>query len=293
MQVKPTARIRTTSCEALKDVSGAIHASHIMTSRDEFEYCRPDDMLTSKLARMRKRNFDVIPMLRGFDLRNGDFREYLTHENMGSKIKQRFKYCKEAATEIQEEDRIPENLSVEEVILRFSLRRNKSKIPFFLADPNDKVTGLVTLADLDKTPVKVYLFTLMSELELSLLEIVSKHFEKFREICSCGYCLQKRRTRENKGLGHSRLEEYYYLYLKELIHMVTRLEGFSENQKRLKDIIARKEHEKISELRNTIVHPRPLVSDKFPVEKLAETISLLNDLISSCKQNPSFMISAP
>ena len=293
MQVKPTVRIRTTSFDALKEVSDAIHVSHMMTPRTEFEYCKPDDLLVSILARMKEGNFDAIPMLHGLDLRNGDFHEYLVQENMESKIKQEFKYCKDAATEIEKEDRIPENLSMGETILKFSRRKNKLKIPFFLVDTDDQITGLVTLADLDKTPVKVYLFALTSELELSLLETISKHFERLREVCSCAHCVRKRKIRDAKKYSCDRLEEYYYLYLEELIHIIAKSEGFSENQKQVKDFMVSRGYTKIVELRNAIAHPKPLVSDKFPVEKLAESINLIKDLISRCKHNPGFMISVP
>ena len=292
MQVKPTVRIRTTSFEALKEVSDAVHISHIMTPRTEFEYCKPDDLLAPKLEGMKEGNF-VIPMLQGVDLKTGDFHEYVTQENTESKMKQGFKYCGDAATAIDKEDRILENLSMEEAVFRFSCRKNKSKIPFFLVDADNQITGLVTLADLDKTAVKVYLFALGSELELSLLEIVSKHFERFREVCTCEYCTQKRRTRENKEFSRDRLEEYYYLYLEELIHIIAKSEDLSEDQKQVKDIMVRRRYGKIVELRNAVAHPKPLVSDKFPVEKLAEAISLLRDLISTCKHNQDFMISVP
>jgi CBS domain-containing protein len=286
-------RIRTTSCEALREVTDAIHVSSIMTPRDEFEYCEPDDLLVPKLALMKEENFDVIPMLHGLDLKNGDFHEYLAQENMEFKIKQEFKYSKDAAIEIEKEDRIPENLTMGEAILKFSRRKNKSKIPFFLVDTDDQITGLVTLADLDKTPVKVYLFALTSELELSLLEIISQHFERLREVCPCRHCARKRRIRDAKKYPCDRLEEYYYLYLEELIHIISKSEGFSENQKQMKDIIVSRGYTKIVELRNAIAHSKPLVSDKFPVEKLAESINLIKDLISTCKHNPGFMISVP
>ena len=68
-------------------------------------------------------------------------------------------------------------------------------------------------------------------------------------------------------------------------------EVFSENQKQVKDFMFSRGYTKIVELRNAIAHPKPLVSDKFPVEKLAESINLIKDLISTCKHNPGFMIS--
>ena len=117
MQVKPTVRIRTTSYDTLREVADAIHVSNIMTPRDEFEYCKPDDLLVPKLELMKEGNLDVIPMLRGLDLKDGNFHEYLSQENAEFKIEQRSKCCKDAAMIIEREDRIPENLMMEEAIL--------------------------------------------------------------------------------------------------------------------------------------------------------------------------------
>ena len=167
------------------------------------------------------------------------------------------------------------------------------KIPFFLADTHDQITGLVTLADLDKTPVKAFLFVLISELELSLLEIISKCFERYRETCSCRHCTRRRRTRDEKEYSRDRLEEYYYLYFEELIHMIAKSENPLGCQGQVKDIMVRRGYGKIIDLRNTIVHIKPLVSYKFPVAKLAETIGLIKDLTSACKCNPDCLISIP
>lgn len=267
----------------MRKLSDAIRVEHVMTPRNRFEYCKPNDLTEPKLAIMRERNFDVLPMMLGEDLENDHFDKYVTQENMESTGTQGLKFCKDVATDIEEEDLMYENLTIEGAILRFSCRKHKPKIPFFLVDTNHKTTGLVTLADLDKSPVKVYLFALMSELELSFLEIVSKNFESFRETCGCGYCTKNRKNREGKENSSDRLEDYYYLYFKEVIHMIVKSKAFPEEKKQVQDILARVDCERIVQLRNTIVHPKPLVSDKFPINELDETLSLVKELISACE----------
>lgn len=283
MQPKPTVRIRTTSLEVFKKVVSIIRASSIMTPRAEFEYCKPNDLLDEKLQIMKNRRFDIIPILKGTDLKTGEFHEYLSQENIEKKIKQGFKYCKDALTKIEEGDQIQEDLPMEEVIRKFSFRKDKSMIPFFLIDTNNQVTGLITLADLDKVAVKIYLFALISELELSLLEIISKNYDKFREVCKCKYCVRKRKARKNYMHSHDNLEEYYYLYMKELIHIIIKSESFCETQRKVKNVMLRKGYGEIVKLRNAITHPKPLVSDKFPISKLTRILDLIKNLTFTCK----------
>jgi len=258
-----------------------------MTPRDRFEYCKPDDLLDEQLKIMKERGFDAIPMLKGRDLKTGEISEYLSQENIENKIAQGFKKCKEASTKIEKENQIREDLPMEEVISKFSSRKNKSRIPLFLKNENNHITGLITLADLDKTAVKMYIFALVSELELSLLEMISKDYDKLRKVCRCKYCLRKRKARKNQIRSHDNLEEYYYLNLKELIHIIMRSESSSEAQRRVKNALVREGHGEIVKLRNTIAHPKPLVSDKFPINKLARIHSLVKNLLSTCKNTYS------
>jgi len=283
MQQKPKIRIRTISLKVFRKVANTVRAFCIMTPRDRFEYCKPGDSLDDKLQIMRRKGFDTIPMLKGTDLKSGEISEYLTQENIEDKIAQGFMRCEEASTRIEEEDQIREDLPMEEVISKLSSRKNKSKLPLFLRDENDLISGLMTLADVDKTAVKMYLFALMSELELSLLEMISIDYGKVKEVCKCKYCLRKRRARKDQMRSHDNLEEYYYLNLKELIHIIIESESSSWAQRKVKDALIREGHGEIVKLRNTIAHPKPLVSDKFPISKLARVHSLVKNLLSICK----------
>lgn len=283
MQRKPKIKIRTISLEVFRKVTSTIRAFCIMTPKDRFECCKPGDSLDQQLQIMRRKGFDAIPLLKGTDLKSGEISEYLTRENIENKIAQGFMKCKEASTRIEEEDQIREDLPMEEVISRLSSRNNKSGIPLFLRDKNNLIIGLMTLADLDKTTVKMYLFALMSELELSLLEMISKDYDKVKEVCKCKYCLRKRKARKNQMRSHDNLEEYYYLNLKELIHIIIESESSSKAQRKVKNTLVREDHGEIVRLRNTIAHLKPLVSDKFPIDKLARVHSLVKNLLSICK----------
>ena len=284
MQARSSSKIRLTSSQVFRKIAEMIHASSIMTPRHEFEYCHPDDLLTQKLSVMDTCRFDVLPMLEVDDLATGRILYYVEQDTIKRKIDQGYKYCKEAATKIDDDDLLRKESRMKDVIFVFSARRNKKKIPLFLVDSTNRIIGLITLADLDKTAAKMYLFALISELELSLLKIVSPHYNKLKEICTCDYCIGTRTRRAQKSFSGDTLEEYRYLYLKELLHIVMKSGNLSLAHERTKNVLTPEDCDVIADLRNEIAHPKPLVSGNFPLSKLIKVHNLISELIFICKR---------
>lgn len=233
-------------------------------------------------------HFDVLPMLEGKDLETGRIGYYLDQRTMREKLDEGHTCCDAAAKEICEDDRVPDNLHVENVMPRFLSRMEsvRAKVPFFVTDSDDRIIGLITLADVDRIAVKMYLFTLISELELSLLQFISTHYDKIKEVCSCKYCLRERANRHKRLRSYGdRLEEYYYLNLKETLHIIVKSESMDRIQKQIKGILTLRNCEDIVDLRNDIAHPKPLVSGRFPIGRLIKVHDLIKDLILKCKEN--------
>jgi hypothetical protein len=282
--MNPKPKIRMTSFEVLRKITSEIYADSIMTPRAEFTCCEPEDLLEEKLETM-KGKFDALPMFQGTDLNEAEIHEYLTQENADRKIKQGYRYCKEACSKIEEEDKIPEDLPVELLFAKLALRKNKAKVPLFLLDENNQVAGLITVADLDKVAVKMYLFALISELELTLLKIISSDYHKLREVCKCGYCIKARERRKGKVYPDKNLEEYHYLYLTEIIHIILKSESLCESHRKVKSIFHSNSYGEIDTLRNAVAHPKPIVTDDFPLEKLVRLHNLIRDAIALCKSS--------
>jgi hypothetical protein len=282
MQQKSSARVRTTSLESLARVTDTFYISSIMTPSDEFEYCKPQDLLTEKLNVMKHERFDVIPFQTGKNQATARISYYLDQDTMGRKLAHRCKYCECAAVKMGQEDLI-NDVPFDEIIHRFSSRIGKPKIPLFVENRFKQIIGLITPADLDKIAFKMYLFCLISELEVSLLRIVSKDYESIREICDCRYCLRKRKNRKGKKFHTDGLEEYHYLCLKELLHLFTKSKNLGQVQEKIRQKLTSSDCDSIATLRNNVSHPKPLVSSKFPMKKLDETHNLIKDLILTCK----------
>lgn len=285
MQARPLSKIRPTSPQIFRKIAQMIRASSIMTPRYEFEYCQPDDLLTQKLSIMENKSFDVLPMLEGDDLATGRLCYYVEQETMKRKKDQGYKYCEEAATKIDNDDLLRKDSHMEDVISVFSTRGNKLKIPLFLVDSANRIIGLVTLADLDKTAAKMYFFAMICELELSLLKIISGHYKKLRENCSCEYCRRKRKERSRRRFSGNTLEEYHYLNLRELLHIIVESKNVCLAHERIKSVLALDECDDIARLRNSIAHPKPLVEGKFPLDRLVKVHNLIKDLVFIVKND--------
>jgi predicted transcriptional regulator len=281
MLSKPSTRIRTTSSSVFSKIVDMVRASSIMTPKHEFEFCRSNDSLDERLQRMERRNIDVIPMLQGEDLETGDISEYLDQETMRKRKEEGCTRCGNVAERIREENRLNEDLHVTEIMPSYLSRANRPKMPFFLVDANDQITGLITLADFDKVAVKMYLFALVSELEVSLLDIVSKKYPELKELCRCDYCLKNRKSRKNKSNSDS-LDEYYYLNLRELLHIVIESD-IREHLERHVGALNNKDYEEIALLRNAVDHCKPLVSGDFPIDRLVKIYERIKNLISAAK----------
>jgi len=282
--MNPKPKIRMTAFEVLRKVTSEICADSIMTPRAEFICCKPDDLLEEKLE-TTKGKFDALPLFKGTDLNEAEIHEYLTMENADRKIKLGYRYCKEACSKIEEEDKIPEDLPVELLFARLALRKNRAKVPLFLLDEDDQVTGLLTVADLDKVPVKMYLFALISELELTLLNIISSDYHKLREVCKCDYCIEMRQKRKGKVYPDKNLEEYHYLYLTEIIHIILKSESLCESHRKVKNTFQSNSYGEIDALRNAVAHPKPIVTNDLPLEKSVRLHNLIRDTIALCKSS--------
>jgi hypothetical protein len=108
------------------------------------------------IAIMRKRRFDVLPIEA-----NGMLTEFFVtnHWNDYSSIERRV---------VTENDTLPVRTPIRDVIKGFA---TEHRLFYFLVGRNN-IVGLISVANLNSRPVKVYLFGLLSELEMGLGELI-------------------------------------------------------------------------------------------------------------------------
>ena len=136
-----------------------------------------------------------------------------------------------------------------------------------------ELTGIVTVADLNKRPLRILFYVLISELESLLLEKIRKEFEDYKFL----NCLSEERQKKVKCLyEESRKEKIdisleQYLLTSDILTIICK----TKNHRNQLGCSSKKQAEKqlgsLVDLRNDVMHPcRPLINDKSEVEKLKE-----------------------
>lgn len=80
-------------------------------------------------------------------------------------------YSQVGRADITEADLLPLDTQVRDVVRCLA---DQSRLFFFLSDASD-VVGLISVVNLNRRPVKVWLFSLVSELEVRMGEFLSRH----------------------------------------------------------------------------------------------------------------------
>ena len=145
--------------KALATLSNQLYVTQIMVAEPDF-CTKSDDPLTI-LEVMHRKNYDIMPVKE-----NGKFVGYV-EKSLLVKIKQ----IEPAIQQIKLDIVVSADTRVHEMIDLFQKSR------FFFVNRANDLVGLVTYADLDKIPVRAWLFILISKFEFLLLQLI-KNFHK-------------------------------------------------------------------------------------------------------------------
>lgn len=184
------------------------------------------------------------------------------------------KRCNQVAEEIGPTERITANTTIEDVIEILAL--GEGSAPLFVTS-NRSIVGLVTAADLDKIPVKVYFFTLISALESLLLDIIGKNYRKYKSLLDNPKRVEDRCRRcAGEKIG---LEEYNYLMTPEILQIVSK----SEIREKMR-ITDDSELEELEKFRNNVAHGNYIIVKDSDVKKLKQRQNQIYEYIQALEQ---------
>lgn len=189
-------------------------------------------------------------------------------------------YSRVGRADITETDLLPLDTKVRDVVRYLA---EQDRLFFFLSDASD-VVGLISVVNLNRRPVKVWLFSLISEIEVLLGEFLSRHCKDddlYALTLGTGQAKYDDLKKCYQADRHNGLElpVVEYLYFSDLVNLVI--------EKRLYDLLdySRKSFKRslgsLAELRNEVAHPaRSIVRKPDAVSKLWRRIQRIEDALS-------------
>ena len=165
-------------------------------------------------TKMSRRRFDVLPIEN-----SGQIEEYFRTVQWND-------YSRIVRDRMSEEDLIPYDTDIRDVIRWLSER---SRVFFFLRDDHD-VVGLISVVNLNRLSVKVWFFSLLSEVEVRLGEFITNRVgdkELYKQTLDVAtdpkYDKVKRRYLEDRSNGLE-LPVVEYLYFSDLVSLAVKNE---------------------------------------------------------------------
>ena len=217
---------------------------------------------------MQENHFDVLPIMGNDDI----VREYFKTEiwnNYDSIIREEIEYG----------DVIPFQTPLRTVIKSFAI---EERLFYFLTNES-RVTGLISVVNLNCRQVRIFVFGLISELEIRLSELIRSKMRE-EEILELGIKEEVKDryfSDKERGLEPDLME---YLYLSDLINIIAK-----KHMYKVLGYPSRNAFEKalgpINDLRNEAAHPtRSLVSSADSANKLWNKIETVESNLFRLRQ---------
>jgi hypothetical protein len=247
------------------------NAAVIGIGRSRWEALTPDASLDHAIREMQKNRFDVIPIDDGHQtpIRECFYTKELNVWTPETVVRGPITY----------HDVLPAQTPLYDLIQRFV---HSNKLFFFLTYEN-RISGLVSLANLNSRPVQVWLFAMLCELETRLGRVIKASQITEADILdeiSDDEIKQRFQTDREKGLENDITE---YMYLKDLLDIIRKKDLYRELRYETKTQF--KALNRLNDMRNQVMHPvRSLIYNKQAIDKLWSRLELLQDALFRLRQ---------
>jgi CBS domain-containing protein len=219
-------------------------------------------------AIMVQHRFDVLPITES----NGIVREYFHTKNWSD-------YNSIEQKEIDYSDVMSFRTPLHSLIKSFA----KEKRLFYFLENEGKIVGLISVANLNCRQVRIFIFSLVSELEIRLSQFIDSAMKE-ADILDSGVkkdIKERYASDQEKGLEPNLME---YLYLSDLINLVAKKHLYKElayeSRTKFEDSLG-----SISDLRNQAAHPtRTLIASAESVSKLWDNIETVERCLFRLRQ---------
>ncbi len=233
--------------------------------------CIEESNATEEQAKaiMLKQRFDILPISTGEEVK-----KYFCTDTWND-------YSTISSRALTHKDVIPFQTHIRDVIKGFALESRN----FYFLQSERRIVGLISVANLNCRQVKVYLFSLLSELEVGLGIFITENVSKERllEISFSDNTKEKHmgtleRYEKDKSSGVD-VPLVEYLYLSDLISIIT-TEHLYERLGYKGRCHFGKSLGSLNELRHAVAHPaRSIINEKNTVERLWKRIDRIEEAL--------------
>jgi len=236
----------------------------------EPDFCTRKDNPLTILDIMNKENYDIMPLKE-----NGKLTGYVERNLLEEK-----KQIQQATQQITVDLIVSADTCVHEMVDLFQRSR------FFFVNKGNDLVGLVTYADLDKIPMRTWLYILISQFEFLLLELIKK-FCRTRAWLSK---LTPERLDKIKNLHDKKMENDTDISLEDCLNLGDMIE-LLECDSKLRSFVGYKSKSSckkacsgLDDLRNNVMHPsNSLIKNYAGVKTLCKRIKRLQVSIERIK----------
>lgn len=253
----------------LKENIVDVNAASIGTSIKRLDSINADEAKNDEkaLELMKKKHYDVLPIKSPISL----ISKYFQTDRWND-------YSSISRKTITHKDFIPLQTHLHDVIKGFASEQRNF---YFLSNEN-RIAGIVTIADLNRRPVRIYLFSLVSELEMLLSYLISREKINEKELFDIKYGENDktiRRDYENDKANGVEVSFVEHLYLSNLLQIIKEKGLYVRLDYNNKEDFDG-DFKKLCKFRNIVMHSnRSIVIDEDSVKSLWERIEQIEEAL--------------
>ena len=242
-----------------------LNISMIMTPKNELKVCKLNDNIL-KLIKNNTESFTYLPVI-------DNSKNFIGVVNILKEIND---FAKSQTVEnffqpISEKLIIGGNSSIIDFI------KNIKEEPFKLVISKNKVSGFVTFSDLQKIPVRVSIFSLITELEIAISTFISNKFDNdnhWMKLLSKG-----RKEKINLKISQIKENDNYvskiiFTELSDKLDIILKLKLLKLSGK-----VQKKYFEEITKIRNKVAHSSDYADSRENCNDTSKTINFISNLL--------------
>ena len=251
-----------------------INVAEIGISKSEIHCVNYDDPKDEVLKRMKEKRFDVLPIKEPNKNNSNIIIKNYYKTNEWGDFSDITKYP------ITYNDLISVNTDIKDLVKSFIAEKRN----FFFISKDLNVVGLITISDLNHPQFKTYLFSLLIELEIILLNLIKEIYLE-EELKSRDYGEDGKKIKERFELAKKKDVDVHFAEYLYLSHLIELIEKNSNLNMKLGYIDKEfEEFKNLASLRNKIAHPgHRLVTSSSSIKTLNKRISLIKESIFRLK----------